>query len=154
MTLLQLRWTFFTEGTLIDRYTERTAIYEQLSRRLKEQEDLKSDQSILTHEIGALGYYSNAKIVDAVGLINPRLAPLAINQEAEAKHKYGLATVSLLKATLPDYIVIQANFIPRKTREWNSFSNHYQLLFEEPNSAIDSDSGNVQVYRRQRDRKR
>lgn len=143
---LDVRWTYFTKGDLLDVYTHRVREYREVIQELKHQHELTSSQSIFTHEIGAVGYYSMAHVIDAVGLINPSLAHLGIVPDVHQGVHYGLATQAFLEETKPDFIVLQSNLIAQDAKD--TVDQQYRFLFEVPDSAIDPFSGNIQVFKR------
>ncbi|MDP1836357.1 MAG: hypothetical protein Q8K75_10590 [Chlamydiales bacterium] len=148
VALLDVRWTYFTKGTLLDVYTHRVQAYYNVVKTLKDKHDLTPEKSIFTHEIGAIGYYSGAHIYDAVGLVNPSLAKLGLVHEVKKGVNYGLATRAFLEKTDPDYIIIQKNLIAPDASEWDAFHENYSLILEVPDTAIDRDSGDIEVYKK------
>lgn len=145
---LEVRWTYFTPGTLLDVYTHRVKAYHESVTKLQNEYGLTPSQSIFTHEIGAVGYFSKAHIYDAVGLINPSLAHFGIVREVTQGVTYGLATKAFLVETKPDFIILQENLFAPDIAQWNDFKTQYRLLFELPDTAIDQHSGDIQVYKK------
>lgn len=145
---LEIRWVYFTKGTLLDVYTHRVIAYHDIIAKLKKEYGLKDSDSILTHEIGAVGYYSKAHIVDAVGLVNPSLAHLGVVPFGTPGLGYGRATKSLIDQTHPDYIIFQKNLFAPGVLDSEDFKENYHLLFDVPDTAIDPKSGDVSVYQR------
>ncbi len=146
--ILNINWVFFKK-TFLYLYTERIGKYVEAVQKLQLGEGLDSKSSILTHEIGAIGYYSTAFIIDSVGLINPNLAHLGVIEKINGKYfKYGYATPSLIKATRPNFIMIQSHFITDELIKSESFKKEYVFLFEVEGSSIDDRSGNLVVYKR------
>lgn len=138
---------FISYNNLLIMYTTRVSGYYVAVERLKAMYGLNMSHSILTHEVGAIGYYSRAKIYDAVGLINPKLAPLGVVQEENSKYlKYGRATQKLIEATNPDFILFQKNYIDPMLLDSLFFKEKYTFLFTEPNTNINEDSGDLMVF--------
>ena len=54
------------------------------------------DETLATHDIGAIAYYGNFKVVDLVGLVNPDVIPYHKEREVE---KY-------VEETRPDYLLV------------------------------------------------
>lgn len=144
---LELRWVYFTPGTLLDLYTHRVKAYHSIVERLRKQ-GMTEKSSIFTHEIGALGYYSQARIIDAVGLINPSMASLGKVSGIKKGVDYGMATRRFLENTQPSYLVLQEHLFAPDVRDWDEFNRVYEFLFTVPDTAIDANSGDIQVYRR------
>ncbi len=145
---LEVRWVYFTKGTLLDTYTHRVSKYHDIIAKLKTETSLTPQQSILTHEIGAIGYFSKSHIVDAVGLINPSLAHLGVVSKSTPGLPYGRATAQLIEKTFPDYIIFQKKLFAPGVLDSEEFKKNYRFLFGVPHSAIDPESGDVEVYQR------
>ncbi|HLF28655.1 MAG TPA: hypothetical protein VJG32_20165 [Anaerolineae bacterium] len=82
---------------------EREALYIQVSRRLAPMVD--SQTVVAAPEIGALGYYLPARILDTAGLVSPE-ALRYLDPKLSAASRLGHAiSPKLIEAYLPDYIV-------------------------------------------------
>jgi len=147
LVLLGAWYTFRPQGAILDLYTKRVGAYREVVETLRAEHGLNAEDSILTHEIGAIGYYAGSKIIDAAGLINPDLAPLGIIEQ-DGKTVFGKCTAVLLEASTPDFILFQEHAFERGLRESEAFQHTYTLLFEKEGSAYGKDSGELLVYRR------
>jgi hypothetical protein len=78
-------------------------IYEQVGKALAIQ--LESDDVVAAGDIGALGYFSGARILDTVGLISPQVAHYYPLSEAHYVINYAIAPDLILEEE-PDYVVI------------------------------------------------
>ncbi len=78
----------------------RDASYETLADLDSMARDLNTivrpDQTLATHDIGAVGYYANFKVLDLVGLVNPDVI----------KFHNGRHVTEYIDATRPDYLLI------------------------------------------------
>ncbi len=78
----------------------RDASYETLADLDSMARDLntivKPDQTLATHDIGAVGYYADFKVLDLVGLVNPDVI----------KFHNGRHVTDYIDATRPDYLLI------------------------------------------------
>lgn len=103
LVILQLSsWTagwIVYRGQIIDRrYVHYRPIAEWLNQHAG------PDKSLATGEIGVLGYYTDRKIIDLLGLVTPDLAPW----QAEGRAKIIDRTIKLFS---PDYIVTDEDIV-------------------------------------------
>ena len=142
---INLRWAFLADGTILTRYTDRVAGYAALVETLKTDHGLTPDKSILTHEIGATGYFSNAIIYDAVGLTDPELAPLGL-VEVNGRMGHGRCATKNIAKCNPDLIIFQDTFFEEGLLESESFQAKYTFLFEVEDTFIPDLTRNRLVY--------
>jgi hypothetical protein len=57
---------------------------------------VKPDQTLATHDIGAVGYFANYRVLDLVGLVNP----------AVVKFHDGRHVIDYINASRPDYLLV------------------------------------------------
>jgi hypothetical protein len=91
------------------------------------------DSSIALHDIGVVGYYSDRKIVDLVGLINPEIKKYFLDKNEKKLLPFKeREIITYLKIKKPDYVVL----FP----DWDRFFNllqpgnnkHFQLAYTTP----------------------
>lgn len=78
-------------------------LYEKVGRNLASQ--LGKSQVLAAGDIGALGYFSHAQILDTVGLISPKVARYYPLDEAYYVINYAVAPALILDE-MPDFLVI------------------------------------------------
>lgn len=146
-TGLSVRIAFKQDGSVLALYMDRVNSYRNGILELEADHGLTKDSSILTHEIGAIGYYSGSKIYDAVGLINPQWASMGLT-ESEGRTRYGRCTARLVEQCAPDFILIQENLFEEGLTKDTRFTSNYDFLYPLDNSAIDDRTGNLVIYKR------
>ncbi|MCB1135283.1 MAG: hypothetical protein KDK78_03340, partial [Chlamydiia bacterium] len=87
----ELRWVYFIDGTVLDQYTRRIAIYQKVVDDLKARYPVTAETTMLTHEIGAFGFEWPGRVYDVVGLVNPEQAKLGYTQVA-GHTQFGVVT--------------------------------------------------------------
>lgn len=78
-------------------------MYEEVGRELKNK--IASDETLAAGDIGALGYFSSARILDTVGLISPQVAQYYPLPASSYEINYAIAP-NLILDYKPDYLVI------------------------------------------------
>lgn len=78
-------------------------MYEEVGRDLKKL--IASDEVLAAGDIGALGYFSSARILDTVGLITPQVAHYYPLPDSSYEINYAIAP-NLILDNKPDYLVI------------------------------------------------
>ncbi len=84
-------------------YIKLELMYEEVGRELKNK--IASDETLAAGDIGALGYFSSARILDTVGLITPQVAHYYPLPESYYEINYAIAP-NLILDYKPDYLVI------------------------------------------------
>jgi hypothetical protein len=84
---------------------------------------------IATHDIGAIGYFSNRKVLDTAGLITPQV--LAFLQPGVAADAGVLA---FLQQTRPEFLVILPNWYPALASKAQFFQPIHEIFL--PNNTI------------------
>lgn len=149
LVTLNFKAAFISDQNLLSLYTERVAGYYETVKRLQEKEGLTPQDSILTHEVGAVGFYSKAIIDDAVGLVTPELASLGVVSKKGGKYlQYGYLTEKLLVASDPDFILFQKNYIDRALLDSGYFKENYLFLFTQPHTSFNESSGDLMVFKK------
>jgi hypothetical protein len=123
-------------------FEEREYLYVKIAAMLQ---NLGPDKSVLAPEFGAFGYFSSARIVSAIGHVNPevlRFLPVP-------KSKIALDSaipVAMVRATRPDYIFSLEIFIRHTLLVDPWFRRHYEVVKIFPSSMFYSKG--VYLFRR------
>jgi len=84
-------------------------------------------------EIGALGYYTNAYILDACGLVSPEALPfLPVPKDQRGSAGWGAISVEFVRETKPEFVVTMRVFAIKSLLISTWFSNAYSLVHEVP----------------------
>ena len=81
------------------------------------------DAVIATHDIGAIGYFSNRKILDTAGLITPEV--LNFLEPGVAADR---GVLTFLQKTNPDFLVILPNWYPELAQKTEFFQPIHEIL--------------------------
>lgn len=100
-------------------------LYERVGRDLAD--EIESDQVLAAGDIGALGYFTRAKILDTVGLITPEVAHYYPLPESYYEINYAIAP-DLILDKQPDYIVILEVYGRNELLEEPHFKQSYELI--------------------------
>ncbi len=92
---------------------------------------------IVAPEIGAIGYYTNAHVIDSVGLVSPEVFPL-LRKGAPAG---GGVTVEAARQFQPDYVVFRRELLSFAPQPWEALHRGYVLVASYP-----CHQGPVEVY--------
>jgi len=118
-------------------------VYHQIALDLKEQ--LGLDDIVAIADIGTFGYYSEATILDPVGLISPassRYYPVPPEQHANAL----AIPTQLILDQQPSYVILLEAYIRHTLLESDAFNTQYELI-----EAVETDileSSAFMVFRR------
>jgi hypothetical protein len=88
-------------------------------------------------DVGALGYFTPARILDTVGLNSPRSLAYYPLDEAHYVSNYAIPT-ELFLSEQPDWIIVQEIYIRRTALENPEFQRSYRLWHTLPNDIYDS----------------
>jgi hypothetical protein len=100
-------------------------VYRQIALELKEQ--LEPDDLVAIADIGTFGYYSEATILDPVGLISPRSSqyyPVPPDQHANAL----AIPTQLILDQQPEYVILLESYIRYTLLKSDAFAAQYTLL--------------------------
>jgi hypothetical protein len=90
--------------------------YQQLGTELREKYGVTPDTVVASADIGAIGYFSRARIVDTVGLVTPEYSsyypidPSLVVNEPNEHENYAIPP-QLIKDANPDYFVTMEAFV-------------------------------------------
>ena len=107
--------------------------YKQAAERMNR---YTTDRTVIAApEIGALGYYSNARILDACGLVSPEAHPfLPVPESRRSGPRTGSIGANLIKALAPDYVVSMPVFatdsllLPQKDGTMKLCNDDYEIV--------------------------
>ena len=120
--------------------------YRRVGERLRDEYGVDEQTLVAAGDIGALGYYSRARILDTVGLVTPELSayypvdPALVPPGAN----YAIPPALILDYR-PDYLVVMADFVRRGLARSAAFRSQYAEAWNIP---TDYYGGRMIVYRR------
>jgi len=123
--------------------SQREDLYSMLAIRLSEQ--VSGDPVIAASEIGALGYYSSAYILDTIGLVSPQAIPYNPAPRSPSTLPYAIPTELILDHR-PEFVVSLEIFARDTLLRSSEFSEDYDLVQEIDTAAFGSDG--LLVFRR------
>jgi hypothetical protein len=127
--------------------------YERMARRLVKEQGVGRDTVIAAGDIGTVGFYTNAIILDTIGLVTKDLDRYYDSDEqreivAEGAN-YAIPPEMIFERQ-PEYLVVMVDFISEGLRNDPRFAEQYGI---EPLYRIETDyyGGEMLVYKRQID---
>jgi hypothetical protein len=131
-------WTLHPDHGL-DRPAPRMAwhalelLYQQVGERLRDDLGVTPETRVASADIGAVGYFSRATIIDTVGLVTPELTRYYPVDRAliAADQNYAIPP-QLIYDTEPDYLVTMEGFVREGLAQQAQFQDEYELLTEYP----------------------
>lgn len=151
LMIQNLKVSMFNKNSLLDLYSTRMKFYKEIVIDL----NLSHDKSILTHEIGMIGHMHKGKIIDAVGLINPKHQSLGIISDdhkykntSNNKKLFGMCTWALIQKTKPDYLLCHEGKYQKRMLNSASFKDKYKFLYKKEHTSFNLKSGEIMVYKR------
>jgi arabinofuranosyltransferase len=106
-------------------YIELELLYQKAARNLKER--IEPDQILAAGDIGALGYYTGAHMLDTIGLITPQSLSFYPIPSSEYVINYAIPA-DLILETEPDYFVTLEVYIRNTLLADERFEQRYLLL--------------------------
>jgi hypothetical protein len=108
-------------------------LYQQIGTELREKYGVTPETRVGSADIGAVGYFSRATIVDTVGLVTPALSkyyPVSPTLIVPGQN-YAIPP-QLIDETQPAFLVTMEAFVRLGLEEDDAFKQHYTLLEEIP----------------------
>jgi hypothetical protein len=107
--------------------------YQDMGTMLRDQFSVTSQTRVAAGDIGAVGFFSGATIVDTIGLISPGMrdyypADPSIIVEGQ---NYAVPP-QIIYDTMPDYIVLMEAFVREGLERDERFADEYELIREIP----------------------
>jgi hypothetical protein len=144
-------WTLHPDHGL-DRPAPRMAwhalelLYEQMGRHLRDDLGVTPETRVASGDIGAVGYFSRATIVDTVGLVTPELTRYyPVDPSLVADHQNYAIPPQLIYDTQPDYLATMEGFVREGLAKQEQFADEYELILEYP---TDFYGTGMELYRR------
>lgn len=122
---------------------ERERVYREIAAEYREAWTERT--LVAAPEIGTLGYYSRARILDSVGLVSPQSVSLAPLPPAMLASDNAISP-ALVQAARPDYVVSLDQFVSHSLLPDPWFARHYELVDARPARVWSSQA--VLVFRR------
>ncbi len=108
-------------------------LYQQVGTELREKYGVTPETRVASADIGAIGYFSRATIIDTVGLVTPELRryyPLPPGLIADGQN-YAIPP-QLITDARPAYLVTMEAFVRLGLEKDATFKRDYDLLYEIP----------------------
>ncbi len=108
-------------------------LYQQVGTELRDKYGVTPETRVASADIGAIGYFSRATIIDTVGLVTPELRryyPLPPGLIADGQN-YAIPP-QLITDARPAYLVTMEAFVRLGLEQDSQFQRDYELLYEIP----------------------
>ncbi len=121
-------------------------LYQQVGIELRDKYGVTPETLVASADIGAVGYFSRATIVDTVGLVTPALSSYyPIPQSLLVPGQNYAIPPQLIRDTKPAYLVTMEAFVRLGLEQDPDFKANYQLIEEIP---TDFYGTGMRVYQR------
>ena len=105
--------------------------------------------TVATPEVGALGFYCKARILDACGLVSPEaLAFLPVPPHQRQNATIGAISTDFVRYTRPDYVVTMLVFASHSLARSEWFVANYDMIGKIPLPKMCWDSKTVLIFKR------
>jgi hypothetical protein len=122
--------------------------YRRMAERLVREQGVGPQTLVASGDIGAVGYYTHARILDTVGLVTKNLNRYYETDEQASlipdDGNYAIPPQMIFDFQ-PDYVVVMADFVRLGLQRDPRFARQYELLYE---ISTDYYGGAMLVYRR------
>ncbi len=111
-------------------------LYQQMGEHLRDDLGVTPQTRVASADIGTIGYFSRATIIDTVGLVTPELSRYYPVDPAliAADQNYAIPP-QLIYDTQPDYLVTMEGFVREGLAQQPQFTDQYHLITEYPFTA-------------------
>ncbi len=113
-------------------FHELELFYEQMAQRLVEEQGVGPDTLVAVGDIGAVGFHTNARILDTVGLVTKELNQYysrELQDEIVVDDANYAIPPQMIFDYQPEYLVVMADFVTGGLEQDPRFEEQYALLY-------------------------
>ena len=108
-------------------------LYQQMGEHLYNDLKVTPQTRVASGDIGTIGYFTRATIVDTVGLVTPKLTRYyPVDRALIASDQNYAIPPQLIYDTQPDYLVTMEGFVREGLAKQTQFHDEYNLITEYP----------------------
>ncbi len=124
---------FHPKVAYVEGVTIYTLDYQQIASELVNQYGVTPQTRVASADIGTIGYFSNATIIDTVGLVTPALSRYYLNppELIPEGQNYAIPPQMILDMR-PDYLVTMEGYIQLSLEKNVQFNSEYTLAQDIP----------------------